>query len=209
MGNYYKGALTFVLKNDTPVEIVNNLHQLSYCSDHGEDYVRDYFKTLKDTKWFKHKRFNYPQYKFTQYDLSADRSIYEIFIRFCMKGYMDNDDDLGQDIYDTLKPYIDESEYDDISNGGYIGRIYDEDCTYDKTFYVNEDRLMEEMERRKHVCNPHCYSYKEKCLCDQYAACNRAYVRGLKDGKSGIVHDGTKLINKLLEYSDTVCDNCN
>ena len=195
MGNYYKGALTFILQKDTPVELINDLHKLSYCSDHGEDYRTEDFKILQDTKWFKHKRFKYPKYTITRYDFDSRRSIYEIFIQFCMKGYMDDDDDLGQDIYDALKPYIDEYEYNDISHGGYIGRIYDENCTYDKTFYVNEDIRKQEMKRRKHLCNPHCHSYKENYLCDQYEACNRAYLigQGVIDVKGKIAYNALNM----------------
>ena len=33
MGNYYEGTLSFALKNDTPVQIINDLYKLSHCSD--------------------------------------------------------------------------------------------------------------------------------------------------------------------------------
>lgn len=201
MGNYYEGTLTFILRNDTPVEIINDLYKLSHCSDQCEDYVKEDFKILQNTKWFKHKRFNYPQYQFIKHDFD-NRGTYELFIQFCMKGYIDGDDDLGQDIYDTLKPYIDTTAYD-TSNGENLGNIHDEDGTYDKTFYADEDILKQEIKRRKYVCNQDCGGYKENCLCDRYAGCRRAYIRGLNDGKKGIVHDGTKLINKLIDFNKT------
>lgn len=177
MENYYEGTLTFILRNDIPVEIINDLYKLSHCSDQCEDYVKEDFEILQNTKWFKHKRFNYPQYQFTQYDFDNHRR-YELFIQFYMKGYIDDNDDLGQDIYDALKSYIDESGYDIVN--GYIGEVYDEDDTYNKAFYVNKDRLKEKMKKRKHLCNSKCHLYHKDRLCIHYKICHRAYLIGQK-----------------------------
>ena len=175
MGNYYEGTLCFALRNDTPVEIINDLYKLSHCCDQCKDYVKEDFEMLQNTKWFKHKRFNYPQYQFIKHEL-ADRITYELLIEFCMKGYREGGDDLGQDIYDTLKPYIDELSYDLID--GYIGNIYDEDGTYNRTFYVNEEKLKKRMEKRKYLCNSKCHLYHKDRLCIHYKICHRAYLIG-------------------------------
>lgn len=202
MGNYYEGKMIFILRNDIPMDIVNDLYILNTCSKFDENCKKDDSVALKDTRWFKHERFHDPDYYFHQVRDASDKRNYILHITFEMKGCVIDGDDLGQDIYNVLKPYIDETAYD-MSNGGYIGRIHDEDDTYDKMFYVNEDILKQEMEKRKYLCNQHCGGYKENCLCDRYAGCSRAYIHGLKDGKEGIVHDGTKLINKLIDFNKT------
>ena len=186
MGNYYEGTMIFILRNDIPMDIVNDLYMLNTCSKFDEDCKKDDFIALKDTMWFKHQRFHYPNYYFHQVQDKCNKKKYILHITFEMKGYVIDGNDLGQDIYDTLKPYIDESAYADISNGGYIGRIYDEDDTYDKTFYADEDILKQEIKRRKYLCNQDCGDYKENCLCDRYEACNRAYLIGQKQKKTGV-----------------------
>lgn len=202
MGNYYEGEMVFILRHDTPTEIIDDLKTLATHRMLCHDYNEDAFVILKKTKWFKHKRFYYPNYYFKTYSRMHGNTGYIFKAVFCMKEYMIDRDDLGQDIYDTLKPYIDTTAYD-TSNGENLGRIYDEDGTYDKTFYADEDIFKQEVERRKYICSQECGGYKENCLCDRYAGCRRAYVRGLNDGKKGIVHDGTKLIYKLLDFNKT------
>ena len=150
MSNYYEGKLNFILKEDIPKDILHDLLLLS-----SEEYSRENFIVLQNEKW----------------------EFYLFEIDFCMKGYRIGTDDLGQDIYDFLKSYIDESVYD-MSDGGYIGRIHDEDGTYDKSFYVNYDIFNCEIEKRKYLCNADCYYHKENCLCDKYVVCKRAYQLG-------------------------------
>lgn len=173
MGNYYDGKLFFGLKEDIPKDVLHDLLLLS-----SEDYSSLDFLVLQNEKWGKHKGYNYPNYKF-QLRKSNDHEYYLFEIDFCMKGYRNGDDYLAEDIYEFLKQYIDESVYD-MSDGGYIGRIHDEDGTYDKTFYINYDDFNKELERRKYLCSEDCYYYQKAVLCDKYDICKRAYQIGRK-----------------------------
>lgn len=174
MGNYYEGRMTFNLKKDLPKELLYELKILSSGSEHSTEY----FKVLKDTKWLRHERYDYPEYI-----LYIEDRCYVFDIKFCMKGYRYEGYNLGEDIYEFLKQYIDKSMYD-MSGGGYIGRIQDEDETYDKTFYVDYDLFYNEIERRKFLCNKDCWYFRENNLCDKYTVCERAYELGkLWDGK--------------------------
>lgn len=171
MGNYYEGNMTFVLKKDLPEDLLHELETLS-----GAKYSRENFKVLENTKWIKHEQYDYPIY-----DLYVEKEYYVFDICFCMKKYCYDEYDLGQDIYDFLKQYIDESEYD-MSDGGYIGRIHDEDDTYDKSFYIDYTAFNKELERRKYMCNNDCDYYRQGVLCDKYEVCERAYCLGKISG---------------------------
>ena len=130
------------------------MYELKILSS-GKECPIEYFKVLKNTKWIKHERYDYPGY-----NLYLEDDYYVFDIHFCMKGYRYDEYDLGQDIYEFLKQYIDETYYD-MSDGGYIGRIYDEDDTYDKTFYVDYTKFNKELEKRRHLCNSDCCYYRE------------------------------------------------
>lgn len=168
MGNYYEGNMRFILKKDLPEDLLYELKILSS----GKECPIEYFKVLKNTKWIKHERYDYPGY-----NLYLEDDYYVFDIHFCMKGYRYDEYDLGQDIYEFLKQYIDETYYD-MSDGGCIGRIYDEDDTYDKTFYVDYTKFNKELEKRRHLCNSDCCYYREGVLCDKYIVCERAYCLG-------------------------------
>lgn len=122
------------------------------------------------------ERYDYPAYDL-KFKKCNDHEFYLFKVVFCMKGYRTYGDDLGEDIYDFLKQYIDKSVYD-MSDGGFIGRVYDEDDTYDKTFYVEYDLFNQEIKRRKYLCNKDCFCFKENNLCEKYDICKRAYELG-------------------------------
>ena len=178
MGNYYEGNLCFCLKNDTPKDI---LYDLAMISERENNYHTENLKVLNDTKWGKHNRFNYPSYFFERKEYD-NYNFYSFEVNFCTKGYLYKNDDLGQDIYDFLKPYIDESVYD-MTIGGYIGNVEDEDGTYNKSFFINYDYFNEEVNRRKYLCNENCYYYKNDILCNKYLMCKRAYDLGKNNKK--------------------------
>lgn len=198
MSNYYEGKLNFRLKEDIPKDILHDLLLLS-----SEEYSRENFIVLQNEKWGRHERYDYPNYNL-KLKKCDEHEFYLFEIDFCMKGYRIGTDDLGQDIYDFLKSYIDESVYD-MSDGGYIGRIHDDDDTYDKNFYVNYDIFKREIEKRKYLCNADCYYHKENCLCDKYVVCKRAYQLGECDvfysGRS--TRKNRKEINGYLEKEPT------
>lgn len=171
MGNYYDGELYFKLKDDTPKDVLHDLLLLS-----SEEYSIENFTVIQNEKWGKHERYDYPAYNL-KLKKSNDHEFYLFKVVFCMKGYRTYGDDLGEDIYDFLKQYIDKSVYD-MSDGGFIGRVYDEDDTYDKTFYVEYDLFNQEIKRRKYLCNKDCFCFKENNLCEKYDICKRAYELG-------------------------------
>ena len=172
MGNYYDGKLSFALKEDTPKDVIHDLLLLS-----SECYSLSYFEVLQNEKWGKHKGYDYPNYRLQLKKYNGHDECYLFETDFCMKGYRVDGDCLGEDIYEFLKQYIDETYYD-MSDGGYIGRIYDEDDTYNKTFYVDYTKFNKELEKRRHLCNSDCCYYREGVLCDKYIVCERAYCLG-------------------------------
>lgn len=182
MGNYYEGEMVFILRHDTPTEILDDLRILAEHRMLFNDYSEDAFRILPKTKWFKHERFYYPNYYFQTYSRMHGNTGYIFKAVFCMKGYIIDRDDLGQDIYDTLKPYIDTTAYN-ISNGENLGRIYDEDDTYNRTFYADENKVRQEMEKRKYLCNSKCHIWNKNDLCINYKICHRAYLLGQKQEK--------------------------
>lgn len=182
MGNYYEGEMVFILRHDTPTEIIDDLRTLAKYRRQCSAYNEDTFGILQKTKWFKHERFYYPNYYFETYSCMHGSTGYVFKVVFYIEGYVIERDDLGKDIYNTLKPYIDEPAYD-IYNCQYLGKVHDEDGTYNKTFYVNEDKAKQEMEKRKYLCNSKCHIWNKNDLCDNYKICHRAYLIGQKQKK--------------------------
>lgn len=181
MGNYYEGKLVFGLKKDIPEDL---LHDLSLLTK--EDYFEVNFldkllcKEFKESQWANHYRSLYPTY-YLEFYKSPDDNDYTgwyFSITFCMKGYRYDGDDLGQDIYDFLHPYIDQTVYD-MSNGGYIGKVEDEDGTYYKEFYVDYTQYNKALEGRKYICDG-CGA-NIGALCNGWVYCKRAYDIGRGD----------------------------
>lgn len=174
MGNYYEGTLRFGLRSDIPKDVFHDLMLLS-----NKKYSIEDFKILKNEKWGKHERYDFPCYEFNLTNYNG-REFYLFEVGFCMKGYRINEDDLGEDIYEFLKPYIDTTVYD-MSDGGFIGEVSDEDDTYEKQFYVDYDILIKEIKKRAHLCNSNCFYFKCNTLCKKYNICKRAYELGRQD----------------------------
>lgn len=169
MGNYYEGHLTFYFKKDIPKDLLLDLYKFNQ-----REIKKEQLTVLRDTKWIQHERFNYPSY-YTYKEDSSDS--YVFCVDFYMKGYLLGGNDLGESICDVLKPYLDEQSYD-MSAGGFIGRICDEDDSYDKSFYINDEFFKKEMERRSYICNKDCWYFWDKRLCDRYKWCERVYKLG-------------------------------
>ncbi len=133
MGNYYEGQLIFKLKENIPKDLLHDLIKLSEGCD------KDDLKSLNNKHWYNHEKFDYPSYIFSKEEWNNHR-YYLFIVNLCMKGYMSHNDDLGLNIYNSLIEYIDKSQYD-MSDGGYIGKVCDEDGTYTKCFYVDYNIL--------------------------------------------------------------------
>ena len=96
-----------------------------------------------------------------------------------MKRYME-EFDLGKAMVDFFKPYLDKDLYED-NNGGYIGNINDEDCTYDEDFFI--DKVCQPIdEARKPICKGCCLEYQSS-TCNNYHFCERAYELGKMVGE--------------------------
>lgn len=171
MGNYYEGTLRFKLKTDIPKDIFHDLLLLS-----SGDYLITDFIVLKNEKWGKHERCDFPNYSLNLKNRNGyEHYLFEVDI--CMKGYRAYGDDLGEDIYEFLKPYIDTTVYD-MLDGGFIGEVHDEDRTYKKHFYADYDNVMKEIKNRSYLCNDTCNYFKNNTLCKNYDICKRAYKTG-------------------------------
>ena len=179
MGNYYEGVLVFGLKKDIPEDLLHDLSLLTKDCDEENLLDKRLYKELKESEWINHYRPLYPTYYLEFYKSPTDEYTGWYFsINFCMKGYMCDGDDLGEDIYDFLYPYIDPTAYN-MTNGGYIGKIKDEDGTYCKEFYVDYTQYNKALESRKYICD----GCRENigALCNSWFYCKRAYDIGRGD----------------------------
>ena len=180
MGNYYEGVLVFGLKKDIPEDLLHDLSLLTKDCDEENFLDKLLYKELKESKWTNHYRPLYPTYYLEFYKSPTDEYTGWYFsINFCMKGYMYDGDDLGQDIYDFLQPYIDETAYN-MANGGYVGKVEDEDGTYRKEFYVDYEQFNKIIESREYLCKG-CYKKMDGSLCNDWKYCKRAYDIGRGD----------------------------
>ncbi len=177
VGNYYEGNLAFGLKKDIPEDLLHDLSLLTKNCSEEDFWDKLLCKEFKESKWANHYRLLYAAYYLDFYKSPTDNYTGWCFsINFCMKGYRYDGDDLGQDIYNFLHPYIDQAAYD-MTNGGYIGKVKDEDGTYRKEFYVDYDQFNKIVEDRQHLCEG-CYKEMADSLCDDWIYCKRAYDIG-------------------------------
>lgn len=193
MGNYFEGDLFIVLKKDIPDELKDALIQLSNWN--SKEIPTKYEKE----PCFQHERWDNPVFSFGYfvgpdehgYYLQVDYLDYQnsekededlkkefdkmlehfcgyyVKINFCMKGYQH----LGELYVDWLRPYMNQSvEFN------YLGEIEDEDSTYHKKFYANEELLKQEEDKRAYLCND-CPN-KIDGLCNFFETCKRAYDLG-------------------------------
>ena len=99
---------------------------------------------------------------------------YELEVSICMKHFLENFD-LGKALVEYFKPYVDINLYED-NNGGFIGNVNDEDCTYYEDFYINETECPI-IEERKPICAGCCVE-RQSSTCCHYYFCQRAYELG-------------------------------
>lgn len=170
IGNYYEGTLVFPLRKDLPEDL---LHDLTLIGS-GKECIKNDLQCerLKESKWINHCRaISHPSYTFEYYD-----SIWFFNANFSMKGYMYDGDDLGQDIYDFLYPYLDQKIFS-APDGGYLGLVEDEDETYRKEFYADYTQFNKIVESRQFLCKK-CDIHIEGSLCKYWHLCKRAYEIG-------------------------------
>lgn len=187
MGNYFQGTVIFKLKSNLGNEIESFLKWLS--SGMEESNLSD-FPSFKDHEYFKKKHYDYPrfeygvvilvegdewlfpyddeikEYGFNQSDITGKY----LKISVCMKGY----DNHIESFMKLIRPYIDNRA------ANYVGEIHDEDGLYNKRFYVDEKKLVEEIKNREYLCAD-CEYNSPLTLCDYYTICKRAYNMGRKD----------------------------
>lgn len=123
MGNYYEGNIRFILKKDLPEFIIDALL-----------FIQD-------------KDFKMPK-KYSGIDIFNEENRNKVNIGFSaiidnidntMFIDKDNYNNIGDKWYAFFKNYIDISlseEYFKLKGDNLLGRIYDEDCTYDKGYFL-------------------------------------------------------------------------
>lgn len=175
MGNYYEGELVFPLTKDLPGDLLHDLTLMGSGKEYSTNDLR--CEKLKESKWINHHRaISYPSYNMEYYDSD---NIWVFSVSFCMKGYVYLGDDLGQDIYDFLHPYLDQKIFNN-PYGGYLGRIEDEDGTYRKEFYADYTQFNKIVESRQYICGK-CNINIAGSLCKYWNICKRAYKIGRGD----------------------------
>ena len=175
MGNYYEGSLRFELK-DFPGKVLRLLY---FLDGRGESQNTSIPEEFKDIEFLHH-----PNWKYATFEMYQDKELYTLYVRFCMKGYR-IEFDLGQSIVDYFKPYC---VIEKDNPFGYLGSVEDEDDTYFKMFYANDDAVKEEQKKRNNICNGcEWYNPSEVPLCKDYSICKRAYCLG----RSGFSAEGS------------------
>lgn len=123
MGNYHKGNIRFILRKDLPEFIIDALL-----------FIQD-------------KDFKMPK-KYSGIDIFNEENRNKVNIGFSaiidnidntMFIDKDNYNNIGDKWYDFFKNYIDISlseEYFTLKGDNLLDRIYDEDCTYDKSYFL-------------------------------------------------------------------------
>lgn len=182
MGNYYEGILTIPLLKNISEDLKKALIGLSYWKETIEKP-----KLWEKESCFQHERWDSPKMSFgfilksgyleyegepiedeTLYskDFWNDLIGYYFQLNFCMKNY----NNLGELYVEWLRPYVN-TEY------GYLGNIHNEDQSYNKDFFINEDIFKQEIKDREYLCKS-CDKFISTCLCKNYFYCCRAYNLG-------------------------------
>lgn len=195
MGNYYEGTLRFFIRKDIPKEDFNDLKLMNDRCDQKESYS----EKLQNSRWFQHERWDrvytdlfhvchydgddadgYCLLPVDEIDIPADITVvgYLFEVRICTKGYRTDGNDLGEAIVDYLIGMCDLSLYED--DIGMIGRVNDEDETYDREFHIDEEAFKKEQEKKKFLCEG-CRFWSEKLTCEEWDRCYRAYMIGCKE----------------------------
>lgn len=204
MGNYFEGTLRFGFNNDPNDELFNDLNLLNK----GVRDKEKYSKTMQESEWFKHERWDYPGFDldgcwknkndetdFFYLNVDSEKELekddmkcfekvcYILTVNFCMKGYRKNGD-LGEMIVDYFRPYCDEELYNPENT--YIGTIQDENSTYSRDFYLDKSHMKILDEKKEYTINmicPECpkNNYVGIEFCRQWKDCLRAYELGKRE----------------------------
>ncbi|MDO4282061.1 MAG: hypothetical protein Q4D02_00310 [Clostridia bacterium] len=204
MGNYYEGKLTFVLKKEIDDSILNDLQLLCDWNTHKLEEFSEYFRK---TKLSKHREAqslgvqinylisenenmldevsliecqHYEEYAKAKGKMGAaiTKLGYYVVVRLNTKYYR-SDGDLGEFICEYFKPFIDTQLYD-MTDGGYIGMVEDEDGTYKRSFYIDEKPLKEKLRSIEYLCKGCEQNIHKNYICEYVTLCKRAYDLGRK-----------------------------
>ena len=151
MGNYYEGNIRFILKKDLPEFIIDALlfiqdkdfkmpkkySGIDIFNAENRNKVNIDFSAIiddMDNTLFIDK----DNYKYITNTYENQIIGYDLFVSIILKG-KDNYNNIGDKWYDFFKNYIDISlseEYFKLKGDNLLGRVYDEDCTYDKCYFL-------------------------------------------------------------------------
>lgn len=151
MGNYYKGNIRFILRKDLPEFIMDALlfiqdkdfkipkkySGIDIFNEENRNKVNIDFSAIIDNidnTMFIDK----DNYKYIINTYKNQIIGYELFVSIVLNG-KDNYNNIGDKWYDFFKNYINiplSEEYFTLKGDNLLGRIYDEDCTYDKSYFL-------------------------------------------------------------------------
>ena len=202
MNNKFEGSLLFRFKGEVIDELLNDLKALANKSNNKETLVS--FNILKNAKWLTHPCALSSEYTiYSIYDINGDIITfvdpdenenlsekdkidfksrlrqhpfmgYEFAISISATNYLEGFD-FGKALVEYFKPYVDITLYDSKYHG-FMGSINNQDFSYYKDFFIDENYNPISEERRP-ICSGCHYAY-ESTTCPNYDLCLRAYNRG-------------------------------
>ena len=211
MGNYYTGDIIARINNKVPKELMDRLIDMSNEPNNGFhiDIIPE-LTEINDRKLYEYKidsllddlpeKTKEKAKKFTKglgillennYDTMSlkleDYSIhkgYIIDIGCCTKYYFaEGIEEKIFSIIEELKPYRDDKD-------NYLGRIKDEDFTYEKDLFWDYKEFEKTKRDREFVCRG-CDKPHENALCDYFNICKRAYDKGYQDHRDKVLNEST------------------
>ena len=210
MGNYFEGTLLMYLsKAKLPKELIKKYEDMEkdFASDRGFS-VEISTNRLNDVE---DDDFNSEEEKQEYIEFLNHAIVIDVRLSTNTKYYIDRDVERKLlECIKELKPYVatyEEFIKDFVLLGdfdsevevkkefpeenyalGYLGTIKDEDHTYHKSFYLDEEVLRKEKEARAVICE-RCKKDMPDTLCDDYKFCFRAYTKGIESVYTQLVKE--------------------
>lgn len=207
MGNHYEADIVAKINNNVPKELMDKLVDMSRefegegpfidigpiltklnnqkWSEYELDYVLDDNLSEKAKEFAKEMGFSFDNNRRLLFLKLEDYSIHEAYILHitCSTKYYfsENVEQKILDLIEELKPYRDK-EFN------YLGKIKDEDCTYEKDIYWDYEEFEKAKRDREFVCRG-CNQPHENTLCEYFDSCKRAYEKGYKDHADKVAND--------------------
>jgi len=207
MGNYYTGDIIARINNKVPKELMDKLIDMSNKpSNEFRIHIIPELTEINDRKWYEYEidfilsdDLSEEAKEFVKglgfslenhddiFSKLEDYSIHEgyiINIRCCTKRYfVEGIEEKILSLIEELKPYRDDK-------ANYLGRIKDEDFTYEKNLFWDYKEFERTKKDREFVCRG-CDKPHENALCDYFNICKRAYDKGYQDHRDKVLNEST------------------